>query len=104
MMGERARESTRKRERAREKNTLQPFPLCPWSPRPGGPTLPRLPPRRDWQPALQRATRTGNPAGPQLGAGKLAPRRLRMEGSLFWMWDPGGVGAVGRGRAKREAR
>lgn len=39
--------------------------------------LPRLPSCGDWQPALQRTTRTGNAAGPQLGAGKLAHRRLR---------------------------
>lgn len=34
-------------------------------------------------------------AGPQLGAGKLAHRRLRRGGNLFWMWDPDGARGVG---------
>lgn len=54
--------------------------------------LSHFPSRRDRQPALQRATRTGNTAGPQLGVGKLAHRRLRVGGNLFWIWDPDGAG------------
>lgn len=52
--------------------------------------------RWDWQPALKEQRGQETAADPQLGAGKLAHRRLRMGGNLFWMCDPDGGGAAGR--------
>lgn len=41
-------------------------------------------------------------AGPQMGAGEPAHRRLSMGGRLFWAWGPDGLGMEGGG--DREAR
>lgn len=97
------KESKRNRRREREREHTPHPPDFSQISGPGALALPRLPSCGDWQPALQRTTRTGNAAGPQLGAGKLAHRRLRTGGNLFWMWDPVGVGVGGDG-AESEAR
>lgn len=54
----------------------------------------------DWQPALKEQRGQETAAGPQLGAGQLAHRTLRMGGNLFWMCDPDGGGARGGERSK----
>ena len=71
------KESKRNRRREREREHTPHPPDFSQISGPGALALPRLPSCGDWQPALQRTTRTGNAAGPQLGAGKLAHRRLR---------------------------
>lgn len=70
---------------------------------PGAPTPPPgLPPLgtgsrlSEAQPGQERA------AGPQMGAGEPAHRRLSMGGHLFWAWGPDGLGMEGGG--DREAR
>ena len=79
------KESKRNRRREREREHTPHPPDFSQISGPGALALPRLPSCGDWQPALQRTTRTGNSAGPQLGAGKLAHRRLRTAGNLFCM-------------------